>query len=117
MPNDDQSAKDEQAERLAQRHYQIEEGITQIFHIKQHVDMEVAQAEPVALLEVNANTIPSGIMPIQFGPNLSSGFKYPTVIVEVTPEEYEQITVGDLPLPTGWEIGAEIPRLGAMANE
>ena len=117
MSSDLQSAKDDQAKRLAQRHYEIEEGITQIFQIRQRVDLEVTRSEPVTLLEVNANTIPSGIMPIQFGPNLSSGFKYPTVIVEVTPEEYEQITVGDLPLPTGWEIGAEIPRLGAMANE
>ncbi len=117
MSSDLQSAKDDQAKRLAQRHYEIEEGITQIFQIRQRVDLEVTRSEPVTLLEVNANTIPSGIMPIQFGPNLSSGFKFPSVILEVTPGEFEKIRSHELALPEGWEIGAEIPRPGAGTME
>jgi hypothetical protein len=110
MPIDDRSAIDDQAQRLAQKHYQIDEGITQIFRIKQRVDVQVARAEPVTLLEINANTVPSGIMPIQFGPNLTSGFNYPSVILEVTPEEFKKIQTRELPLPEGWELGNVIPR-------
>ncbi len=111
MPNLDQAAKDDQAHRLAQKHYQIEEGITQIFQIKQRMNLDILRAEQVMLLEVNSNTIPSGIMPIRFGPNPSSGFKYPSVILEVTPDEFEKIQTHELPLPEGWELGELIPRV------
>ena len=67
-------------------------------------------ANRLRLLEVNTNTVPSGIMPIHFGPNLNSGFRFPSVILEVTPSEYENIKTGNLSLPEGWEIGSEIPR-------
>jgi hypothetical protein len=110
MPNNDQAAKDDQAKRLAQKHYQIEDGITQIFQIKQRVNMDIVRAKPVTLLEINANTIPSGIMPIRFGPNPSSRFKYPSVILEFTPDEFEKIQTHELPLPERWELGELIPR-------
>ena len=96
MPNLDQAAKDDQAHRLAQKQDQIEGGITQIFHIKQRMNLDLLRAEPVTLLEINSNTIPSGIMPIRFGPNPSSGFKYPSVILAVS---YTHLT-----LPTIYSV-------------
>lgn len=62
------------------------------------------------LLEVNENTIPSGIYPIQFGPAPTSGIHFPSVIVEVTPAEFRKIMADELRLPGGWEIGDHIPR-------
>lgn len=108
------ASRDEAAKNLAQKHYQIEEGITDIFQITDKVEVEIvhgekARTEPIKLLEVNQNTVPSGVMPIQFGPNPASGVFYPSVILEVTPEEYVEIKNGKLALPEGWEIGARIP--------
>ena len=91
-------------------HFGIEEGISQIFQIRQTVDAEVVRSEPIRLLEVNVNTIPSGIMPIGFAPALTIGVPFPSVILEVTPEEFTRITANQLPLPAGWAIGEEIQR-------
>ena len=66
--------------------------------------------EVIKLLEVNENTVPSGIMPIQFGPSPASGLNYPTIIVEVTPDEFQKIQHQQLELPHGWKVGDPIPR-------
>jgi hypothetical protein len=106
----DKDEKDKQAQELAQRHYSTEEGVTDVIRFTQRVDIEVQREEPIKLLEVNANTAPSGIMPIQFAPSPGSGITYPTTIIEVTPDEYEQIRIGQLRLPAGWENEEPIPK-------
>lgn len=103
--------KDEEAKDLAQKHYQIEPGLTEVFRITAAPDAEDRPSEPIKLLEVNENTVPSGILPIQFGPSPASGLHYSTVIVEVTPDEYMQIRNAELALPDGWTVGDRIPRL------
>jgi|SRR3954470_17377542 len=102
--------KDEAAKVLARKHYQIEDGITHIFRLTDKVEVEVRPAEPIKLLEVNAATVPSGVMPLHFGPAPASGVPFPSVIVEVTPAEFEKIRRQELKLPQGWVIGEEIPR-------
>lgn len=99
------------AHRLAQRHYDIEPFITEIRTITSQNEQE--PDEPIKLLEVNENTIPSGIMPLQFDPVPSSGIPFPLVIVEVTPEEYEQIKRHELALPDGWTLGPVLARNAA----
>lgn len=59
----------------------------------------------MALLEVNEETTSSGVLPIYFGPDPASQIYHPSVIIEVTPEEYDKIARGELPLPNGWELG------------
>lgn len=83
--------KDEEAVELARAHYQIEPGMTQVFRITGSAEVEYRPYEPIKLLEVNENTVPSGILPIQFGPSPASGLNDPTVIVEVTPDEFQKI--------------------------
>ena len=102
--------KELEASKLAEAHYQIEDGITHIFRLFGAGNMEMRPNEPIKLLEVNRNTIPSGVMPLQFGPQPSSGFHFPSVIVEVTPEEFDLIQTRQLPLPNGWIVGTELPR-------
>jgi hypothetical protein len=63
--------RDEEAVALAQRHYQVETGLTHVFRITGAADVEARPKEPIKLLEVNENTVPSGILPLQFGPELS----------------------------------------------
>ncbi len=112
MPNRDKETID-----LARRHYAVEVGVKDIFVLRDAVDVAVApggeaaakHCETIKLLEVNENTIPSGIVPIQFGPAPASGIHFSTVIVEVTPEEFRRIKTKELALPQGWEIGDRIP--------
>jgi hypothetical protein len=108
------STKDEEAELLAQKHYEAETGLTQIFRITAAAEIEVRPTEPIKLLEVNQNTVPSGIMPIQFGPSPAAGLHYASVILEVTLDEYRQIQSEQLRLPHGWRVGEPIPRLATV---
>ena len=102
--------KNEEARQLAEAHYRVEPGITQIFRITGAADVESRPNEPIKLLEVNEFTSPSGIMPLQFGPAPASGFHFPSVIVEVTPAEFEKIQRHELSLPNGWSVGDPVPR-------
>jgi hypothetical protein len=108
--------KDDEARDLAQKHYEIEPGLMDVFRITGAPDVEARPGEPIKLLEVNETTVPSGIMPIQFGPSPASGLHYSSVIVEVTPEEYTKIRSAELALPDGWKVGDRIPRSPAPLN-
>lgn len=107
--------KDEEALELARTHYQVEPGMTQIFRITGSADDEFRPNEPIKLLDVNENTVPSGIMPIHLGPSPASGRNFPTIIVEVTPDEFQKIQNRQFELPHGWEVGEPIPRPAADA--
>lgn len=102
--------KDEEAMALAQKHYELEAGLTQIFRITGTAEPELRPVEPIKLLEVNENTVPSGIMPIQFRPSPASGLYYPSIILEVTPDEFQRIQNQELKLPNGWKVGDLIPK-------
>lgn len=108
------SNKDEEALKLARKHYQIEAGMRSIFRITGSAEVEFRPNEPIKLLEVNENTVPYGIMPIQFGPSPASGVNFSSIIVEVTPEEFRKIQDRSLELPHGWEVGDPIPRPPAV---
>jgi hypothetical protein len=103
--------KDEVAKMLARKHYDIEPGITRIFKLQDKPEFEGLLSAPIKLLEVNVDTSSSGIMPLYFGPVPSSGIPYPSVIVEVTPDEFERIKVQELKLPDGWTIAEEYPKV------
>jgi hypothetical protein len=102
--------KREAARRLAQAHYLVEPGLVSVFRLAGPAETD---AEPIKLLEVNRDTVPTGIMPLGFDAAPERGILYPSVIVEVTPEEYEQIRSGALALPNGWRIGDDIPNENA----
>jgi hypothetical protein len=55
-------------------------------------------------------------MPIEFGPHPASGITYPSVIMEVTPEEFTDIEQGRLLLPEQWHLGESIPRPATITN-
>lgn len=110
------SYKDDVASRLALEHYRIEPGIVRILRLVRADGEEDAAMEPVKLLEVNEHTIATGIQPLQFGPVTARGITCPSVIIEVTPSEYDQIGKGDLRLPNHWKIGAEIPKPAVAAG-
>ena len=64
--------------------------------------------EPVKLLEVNEETVESGIEPIYFGPHPASGINYPSALIDITPHEFNLLKEGELQLPFDWAIGERI---------
>ncbi|GAC1339892.1 MAG: hypothetical protein NVSMB14_05940 [Isosphaeraceae bacterium] len=111
------SSKDEEARKLAESHYRIEPGMTRIFRVKGNSETEASANEPIKLLEVNENTIACGILPLKFDPEPENGLSSSTVIVEVTPEEYDQIACGNLELPHDWTLGELLPKPTATGVE
>jgi hypothetical protein len=86
----------------------VEAGLTRVFRVTGKA--EIVETEPIKLLEVNENTVPSGVMPLHFGAVPASGIPYPSIVVEVTPEEFGKIQTRELKLPDGWENWEEVPK-------
>jgi len=92
----------EEAKRLAQIHY--ESGSTsQVYIATSSTGGQENPEDPIKLIEVNDDTLPSGIVPLQFGPLPNLGITHVSTIIEVTGEEFQQIESGELQLPPGWE--------------
>lgn len=98
------------AKELAKKHYQAEAGLQKIIRLTGSAEVEVNPVEPIKLLEVNTDTIPSGVLPVSFGPAPASGIPYPSIIVEVSPDEFTKIQTEELKLPKGWCLGEELPK-------
>jgi hypothetical protein len=101
----DATSKDDAARILARRHYEIEPGISRVIRLMGANERD--PKEPIKLLEVNRNTIPAGIVPLHFGPH---GIRFATVIVEITPREFEEVRKGFLRLPEGWTMDRQYPK-------
>jgi hypothetical protein len=95
------NTRDDIARKLADAHRVVEPTIVRISRIR--TPREEIVTEPIKLLEVNRDTSPSGIVPIAFGP--SGSIPVPSVVVEITPEEFEKLSRHELKLPLGWELG------------
>jgi hypothetical protein len=103
------SQKDEEAQKLADANYQIEPAITEIYRLWGTAEVEAQPDEPIKLLVINRETIPTGIMPLGFRPMPGDAIHFRSTIVDVTPEEYEEIRAGRLELPHGWTVGDLLP--------
>lgn len=87
---------------LARAHRSVEPTITRIIRLVSSVEDD--PREPIKLLEVNPATSPSGILPIAFAADPPS-VPFPSVVVEVTENEFLRIGSGMLVLPSGWQLG------------
>jgi hypothetical protein len=97
--------KDTIALELANAHRNMEPTINRI--VRLITESESDESEPVKLLEVNPATSPSGIFPIAFAADPPT-IPYPSVVIEVTEEEFELISTGKLALPFGWHLDETI---------
>ncbi len=95
------SDKNDAARQIAAVHREYDPSIVGVYRI--HTVAESHPDEPIKLLEISSLTPPSGIVPIAFGPTASA--PYPTVVVEITPDEFELLKRNQLTLPTGWALG------------
>jgi hypothetical protein len=102
--------KDQTARALADAHYRVEPDLMTIIRLRRASDLELLTEEPIKLLEVNPATVSSGVMPLQFGPEPAYGIPFSSVIIEVTPEEFDEIRTGRLTLPDDWQLAEPLPR-------
>jgi hypothetical protein len=91
--------KDQVARELAMAHSSIEPSVAKIVRLIS--DREDQADEPIKLLELNLDTIPSGIVPVFFGP--SDEIPFPSVVVEVTQKEFAEVETHKILLPDGWK--------------
>src|SRR5271170_977484 len=84
----------EAARSLAKAHFAVEPNLKRAFLIEP-LDSEDPR-EPIKLLEVVEGTIERGIDPLAFTADPARGIDYPSIIVEVSPAEYENLRKGKL---------------------
>ncbi|MEP7120080.1 MAG: hypothetical protein ABJE95_04180 [Byssovorax sp.] len=66
-----------------------------------------AKPDEVCLLEVSSTAPTTGeVMPFRFGAAVANGVDYPSVVILVSPSEWQDIQKGQLPLPGGWDLAA-----------
>lgn len=99
------SSKLETARILAKAHSEVEPHLKRIYLIEPVDDQN--PDDPIKPLEVVEGTIERGIEPIAFSADPARGIEYPSVIVEISPTEYEGIRDGKLGYD-GWTVGREL---------
>lgn len=97
--------RNQEAEALARFHYEVEPGLRAIYRLESPDPNDIR----IKLLEVNEQTVPTGIVPVGFT-HPASGLHYPSVVIEVTPQEFEAIQDKRLDLPPGWEVRGSYER-------
>jgi len=75
------------ARHLAEAHSRIDPDVREIFLLESSDESDMA--EPIKLLEVVEGAFEAGVEPIGFSANPARGEDYPSVIVEISPREYE----------------------------
>jgi len=92
---------------LARAHLDVEPNLERVF-LLEPID-ERPPNDSIALLEVVAGTIERGIEPIAFTTDPAHGIEYPSLIVEVSPREYQDICDRKLDIRArGWTVGVEL---------
>jgi hypothetical protein len=100
-------SKLETAESLAKGHFRVEPNLKHI-HLIEPVDDQDPN-DPIRLLEVVEGTIERGIEPIGFTADPARGIEYPSIIVEISPAEYNSVRNGRVRIADrDWTIGKEL---------
>lgn len=94
------------AVEMVRRQQQADEGVVRsILYTREGGPLP---EDPIRILEVSEDTIACGIIPIYLGPQKA----FPaSIIIQVTPDEFQAIQQGTLALPEGWDqVGETFPR-------
>jgi len=98
--------KEQTAQALANAHFALDEDLTHIFRVIE--PDEINPLRPVKLLEICSSTPEMGISPVGFNADPARGIFHPSVIIEVSPAEYDRLQRGELTLPHKWTISEEL---------
>ena len=99
-------SKLETAEILAKAHSEVEPNLKRVYLIEPIDDQN--PDDPIKLLEVVEGTTERGIEPIAFTADPARGIEYPSIIVEISPTEYEAIVPDGKLGYDGWTVGREL---------
>jgi hypothetical protein len=77
------------AKRIAKAHARVDSDVKAIFLLEGKDEDKTT--EPIKLLEVVEGTMESGVEPISFAPNPGRGVPFTSLIIEVSPREYESM--------------------------
>jgi hypothetical protein len=109
--------KDDTAQLLANAHFALDQSVTRIFRLVEADESN--DRKPVKLLEVNPMTTEVGIVPVGMNAEPGRGIFHASVVVEVSPDEFDRLCRGELQLPHAWELGQELfpsrPVAGAIS--
>ncbi len=89
---------------IASLHGQMEPSLVAVYLLRSSRKEEAD--EPIKLLEVNQVAFAGGVIPVHFGP--VGEVPYPSVIIELTPEEFASLQAGELSLPHGWRLDRKL---------
>ena len=93
--------KEEAVRELVEWHYKVDPNMTEVIRFLS--PNEESADEPISLLDVSPDTLPSGnVMTFLFGPY--GDFPYQMRTATITPEEMEQVRRQEIPLPPGWDL-------------
>ncbi len=111
-------SKLETAKNLARAHSGVEPNLKKVFLIEPLNDNN--PNDPIKLLEVVEGTIERGIDSVSFAPDPVRGIEYPSIIVEISPTEYENIQVlldrkNKLGL-SAWKLGEQLWPIQNIGN-
>lgn len=88
---------EEIVQRLARWHFEIEESIERIIWFKDE------QKKEIHLLEINRESPPEDLI-LTFYHAPTEEFPLPAIVGDITPEEWEKVQAGRIPLPKGWSL-------------
>lgn len=95
MPDKDTIAAD-----LINWHFKVEPGLVTVYRVTN--ENEADPKEPIKLIEVNAQTVATGSFEA-YGFAPTRDVPFPTLIAEVTPDEFAELRRNGK-IPRGWDI-------------
>lgn len=92
--------RESMARRYAHNHYDIDEAVSEIYHLPRE-----ARSNEIRFLEVN-RLIPEMIdpRPIDFGMRRDGETFHTLAVLDVTPSQWVAIRRGEMSLPAGWSL-------------
>lgn len=99
--------KSDTAQLLADAHFRLDEGITRIFRVLAPEETDGDRLQ-IKLLEVNPATPEVGIEPVGMSADPARGVYHATVVIEISPGEFERLRRGELALPHDWRVADEL---------
>lgn len=64
-----------------------------------------ARSNEICLLEVSKSAPTTGeILPFTFRKDASNGVDYPSTVILLSPQEWQELMTGKLALPEGWDL-------------
>ncbi len=103
-PKESSSKIGQAAEVLAELHKKEDPSTSAVY---------LAEADDeIRLVEVSGSIDTAGeILPFRFAANPEAGVEYPSVVVLLSPEEWERVDRGKLKLPRGWGSAKKLRKI------